>query len=296
MSSVNPVSKNINNINFFSNPSACINDFQNKSWISRFKSHVSSYGTLLAYTISKIKMTFSNVQQKMEPYTALKINDSANQNLVVCLHGLNNNPTQFSHFVDEMTIQGNSQFKIFIPEIMDKGNAKLDDMVAPILKNILAWSKNAKGKELVLVGISNGGRIARTLEAELMSSGQLNKIKKIRFISIVGATNGSSLASLAKKLHLSCFMSKNIAEEMPVNSERFKKLNKKCDIINLVRKPARDYTFIASPHDWQVPNYNSTLLDIKHANAKYAIVPNHGHNSIVNAVSKTVASIILQNT
>jgi hypothetical protein len=56
----------------------------------------------------------------------------------------------------------------------------------------------------------------------------------------------------------------------------------------------REYTFFASPHDWLVPNYGSSLMEITHAQAQYSIVLNHGHNSIVNAVAKSVATMAMQ--
>lgn len=44
---------------------------------------------------------------------------------------------------------------------------------------------------------------------------------------------------------------------------------------------------------WQVTNYGSRLMAVNDKTARYAIVPNHGHNSIVNAVAKPIAEIIL---
>lgn len=79
---------------------------------------------------------------------------------------------------------------------------------------------------------------------------------------------------------------------MPTNSKRNKRLNQ--DWMNgLSNGPIRDYTFIASPHDWPVTNYDSSLMEVSDQIARYAIVPRHGHNSIVNAVAKPVAEIIL---
>ena len=87
--------------------------------------------------------------------------------LVVCIHGLNNNPTQFKKIVDEMQKKELSETDIFIPRVLQKGNAKLDEMVKPIFEEIAKWAKTSDEKELVLVGISNGGRIARAIEAEI---------------------------------------------------------------------------------------------------------------------------------
>ncbi len=288
----NPV--DISGVKYYSTSTLCISLFEKKPWIEKAISIIASFGTLVAYTMNKVFMVFSSVEKQMNPYTKAPINNSSNKRLVVCLHGLNNNPTQFKKIVDEMNKQGYSKCDIYIPKILQKGNAKLDDMVSPIVEHIATWAKTGEDKELVLVGVSNGGRIARAIEAELINSNQIGKIKRLRFVSIVGACKGSSLATLAQKVHASWILSKNIAEEMPTNSDRFKQLEMACESAAKVIEPTRDYTFIASPHDWQVPNYDSSLMDITGAKAKYAIIPNHGHNSIVNAVAKSVATIVLE--
>jgi hypothetical protein len=108
----------------------------------------------------------------------------------------------------------------------------------------------------------------------------------------VGACQGSSIVNLAKKCHLSWLLDKNTAEEMPVGSERNTTLE--ADIKNgeVSCQIQKEYTFIASPHDWLVPNFSSTLLEKENFSARYAIVPNHGHCSIVDEVAESVAEII----
>ena len=54
-------------------------------------------------------------------------------------------------------------------------------MVKPIFEEIEKWAKTSDEKELVLVGISNGGRIARAIEAEIAKSESSANIKKLRF-------------------------------------------------------------------------------------------------------------------
>lgn len=285
---------NINGIKYYPTRTSCISHFEKKPWHKKIISFIASFGTLFAYGIKKIFFNTKRIKKQMDPYTKAPMSNSANKRLVVCLHGLNSNPTQFKKIVDEMHKQDPSEFDIYIPKILKKGNAKLDEMVPPILKDINEWASIGEEKELILVAVSNGGRIGRAIEAELINSGDIGKINRLRFVSIVGACKGSSLATLAKKIHASWILSKNIAEEMPTNSERFKQLEAACEKAKEADKPLRDYTFIASPHDWQVPNYNSTLMDMPDAVVKYAIVPNHGHNSIVDAVAKSVAAIVMR--
>jgi hypothetical protein len=288
----------INSVQYYLTPSLCISSFENKSWFEKAMSVISSCGTLFIYAINRVLMVIYHTEKEMDRYTQAPMTNVSSRRLIVCLHGLNNNPAQFKRIVDEIVQKDNSESDIYIPKIVNKGNAKLDKMVSPILKDIAEWAKTGEEKELVLIGISNGGRVARAIEAELINSGQIGKIKHLKFISIVGACNGSWLVTLAIKLHISWILPKNIAKEMATDSERFERL--KIEDEQAKKKSAklkRDYTFIASPHDWQVPNYDSSLMEMTGVEeVRYSIVPNHGHNSIVDCdfVAESVAAIAVK--
>lgn len=285
---------NIHGIDFFVNRSSCISHFENASLSKRAISFIKSCATFFAYVLHTISLVFRRVEAQMQAFATIDRDRPPKKRLVVCLHGLNNNPSQFKTIVDSMQQKGLDETDIFIPKVLQKGNAKLDEMVKPILEEISRWAKTPGDRELVLVGISNGGRISRAIEAELTKSNGWGSIKKCKAISIVGANKGSSLVNFAKKLGLSCLLQKNISEEMPTDSESIVKLNKDwTEGLKNSPEVARDHTYIASPHDWQVPNYESTLPELNNLKVRYAIVPGHGHNSIVNAVAKAVADIIL---
>lgn len=280
----------IRGITFYDNAQDCISQFEKAPWISRALSLIQSFGTLFTYSLSKIGSLFGRVST---PY--MNADNLFKQKLVVCIHGLNNNPTQFASILNEMEKQDLSDIDIYTPTVLEKGNAKLDDMVKPILAEITKWALTEGDKELVLVGISNGGRISRAIEAELTKSGNQTNLKKIHFVSIVGACKGSVLSTLANKAGLSFFMSKNIAEEMPTESARIEQLD--IDWNNGLKfspEIVREYSFIASPHDWQVPNYNSTLMYVPHQKTRYALIQGHGHNSIVNATAQAIAALALK--
>lgn len=278
----------IEGLQFFESAQECQTDRWQAPLLAKAISLIQSYGRFFTYFADKTYQTLTyTVDAQMTDPVSL-----SQKKLVVCLHGLNNNPRQFKQILKEM---GNpADTDIYIPYILDKGNGPLDDMVQPIFDKIAEWAKTDGDKELVLVGISNGGRVARAIEARLKEENTGN-IKKLRFVSIVGACRGSSLATLAQRLHLSWLMRKNISAEMPTNSDRIQKLNakwtKRLDNTNL----QREYYFIASPHDWHVPNYDSTLMEVpKKFPAHYAIATGHGHNSIVNGSAKAIAKIILK--
>lgn len=281
----------IQNIKFFDNPSSCISHFKGFSWGRRTISFIDSFGAFLSYGLQKISLLFRRAENRMS--TMIDGKQLSKKRLIVCVHGLNSRPLQFKSLVDELKQKNLSTTDIFIPHVLEKGNAPIEKIVIPIFEKIAQWASNKDERELVLVGISNGGRIARSLETKIATSEQCRNIKNLRVVSIVGANKGSSLAGLANRIGLSRLMSKNISKEMPTNSESIKKLNQDWEGgVKCSPHIKRDYTFIASPHDWQIPNYESTLPESSNQNARYAIVPNHGHNSIVDAVAKTVAEII----
>lgn len=286
-----PVSE-IHGVKFFNNASSCISHFEEMHWTKKAISLIQSFGTLFIYVLNRINLILCRADAQMASFTDANVKGLSKKRLVVCIHGLNNTPTQFEKIIDEMQKKDLSETDIFVPRVLQKGNAKLDEMVKPIFEEIAKWAKTSGEKELVLVGISNGGRIARAIIAKIAKLENSANIEKLHFVSIVGACKGSSLVNLANKIGLSCLMSKNISEEMPTTSRRNQQLND--DWMNgLSTEHTRKYTFFASPHDWPVPNYNSSLMEVNEKNAHYAIVPGHGHNSIVNAVAKSVAEIIL---
>ncbi|MGE0671381.1 MAG: alpha/beta fold hydrolase [Parachlamydiales bacterium] len=291
----------IDEIPFFDNPSSCIAHYENTSWAQKALYIIESYGTFFHCLLNKIYLIFYGIEDQMHSLTVPPEEGFFRRRLVVCLHGLGDNPSQFKKLMDEMENEDLSETDFFIPEIIEHGRARLDDMVSPILETIGTWAQTAGDKELVLVGTSNGARIARAIEAELIHSERVGNIRRVKFVSIVGACKGSSLANLTALGHqlglsllMSYFVAENIIEEMPTTSERNAQLNRRWEEARQrPNAPRTDYTFIASPHDWLVPNFDSTLMETNAERSRYALVPGHGHCSIINASAKTVASIIL---
>lgn len=280
-------------IHFFDTPLSCIGHFTQAHWKEKAHSCITSYATLASFAKQKISAMLQNGESEMSLVVASEGQDFAKKRLVVCIHGLNNNPSQFNTIISQLQKKDLSETDIYVPAVLARGNAELDDMAKPIFDKIARWAKLIGAKELILVGISNGARIARALEVALLQSENRGNIQKMRVISIVGAGRGSTLANLANQMGLSCVMSEPISREMPTDSERSVKLHQEWTAaLNHAPELERDYTFIASPHDWQVPNFSATLSEVAQHKARYALVPGHGHNSIVDAVASAVAEII----
>lgn len=257
---------------------------------------LNSYKTSLGHFLQKVRNLGNGLSDQIRQFSQVEGRVLCKKRLIVCLHGLNNNPGHFSQIVTDILDKKPVDTDFYIPEILQKGNAPLEEMVKPIFAEIEKWAQTDDAERLVLVGISNGGRLARAVETTVSMHESCSAIKQIQVVSIVGAWNGSSLANLARRLKLHFLVPKNIIQEMPTDSASMQKLNADWkEHVEESNKSARDYTFIASPHDWHVPNYESTLPAISRHKVRYAIVPNHGHNSIVDAASKAVAEIIVDN-
>lgn len=287
----------IDGIVFFDNPSSCISHINNANWATRIIRAIQSYATLsdfcLKFVADKLRSIFHGTISSVEPYIEDK--EFLKKRLIVCIHGLGATPYSYEELVDEMQMRDLSETDIYIPHVLEKGRAKLDKAAAPILQRIERWAaNNAEDKELVLIGASNGGRIAKAIEVALTGSKICGNIQKLRVVTIVGACNGSSLVNLFKKLGLSSLLRKNIAEEMATDSICNLDLNRKwVDGLNNSRRFESDYTYIASPHDLIVPNFDSTLPAVAPKTGHYALVPGHGHYSIFDRAVKAVAEIIL---
>lgn len=284
----------IHGVEFFDNPSSCIANFENDHWTNKIISFIQCIATFFTYSLEIISSIFRRSELQVQPY--VEDRDLLKKRLVVCIHGINATPYCFRKLIEEMQMQDLSETDIYIPQVLERGNTKLDEAIAPILQKIAKWAATApENNELVLVGTSNGGRIARALEVELKASADTNRnIKKLRVLSIVSASNGSSLVNLINQLGLSWLLPTDIADEMPTDSERSQKLYRewKAGLLNPAACES-DYVYIASPYDGLVPNYDSTLPDVSPKKGLYALVPNHGHFSILDATAKTVAEIIL---
>ncbi|MBS0653090.1 MAG: hypothetical protein JSR39_06115 [Verrucomicrobia bacterium] len=291
----------IDEIPFFDTSSSCIAYYKNSCWAQKALSLIQSFGTFFLCIMDNISFALHGSKSVTDSLTTPPTEGFSKRKLVVCIHGLNGQPSQFDKVVNQMQEEDLSDTDLFTPSVLQRGCARLDEMVAPILETIGDWARTGGDKELVLVGFSNGGRIARAIEAELIHSGRIGNIQQIRFVSIAGACKGSSIANimtLDRQFGLSIkkpsFLTGNILEEIPTTSERTAQLNQRWqEARQRPNAPRSDYTFIAAPHDWCVPNFDSTLMETNSERSRYAIIRGQGHCSIISRSAKAVASIIL---
>lgn len=285
----------IDGIKFFDTKDACMEDFESLSFTQYAFSFIQSIYELVKTIFNSIAFYLSDYSQSLCYLTQTEGRTLNHNKFVVALHGLNCTPKLFEKTIEELSYLDHEGFDLYVPHIIDKGNVKLDIAVEPVLEEIKKWAKKEGDLELVLVGISNGSRIAKAIDAKLADANNHLNIRKIHLISIVGATNGSCLADLAHTLKIESIMNENIREEMPTASVRSKQLHEEWEkaIVDSGHLQ-RSYTFIASAHDWIIPNFDSTLMDVDALNKRYAIALGHGHISIIDRIAKATAMLIVE--
>lgn len=278
---------------FFKTPSECIQNFYAQSRLTRLVSLVKSFARFFFITLPKtFYFGYLSLRNPFNKYAHIPSSPTLKNKLIVCLNGVGGSPNQFKSVIKLIEKKESSNTQIYVPKILNRGLAKTDDIVAPIFKEIHTWIAQRKNPEIVLIGISNGSRLARVIDAKLIQTKA--PIKQINTISIIGANQGSYLMNIVKKIPLFWpFLSKALAEEMPVGSPFNERLNQQLSTLSSCGIPHR-YTFLAGPHDWIVPNYSSTLMPVPEGiEARYALMPGYGHGELASDHAEMISDFAL---
>jgi hypothetical protein len=278
---------------FYQSSIDCQLAFSSLSFFDRLVGTLNSYRSFFSYCIDDYRADNSLIAHKIIPLTNLNKNDQIKNKLVVLIPGLNSTPYTFKKLIIESEKKDLNDLSIYIPKVLNQGNASLDEAMMPIFQDIKRWAQFGQDKELVLVGESNGARIACAIDAEISKPENRGNIKTLKVVSIAGACQGSKMANIANALHLSCLMNINIRGEMATDSYRSKKLYSDWHE-GLIASPDldRQYSFIAASDDWLVPNFDSSLFPVPLGMGRYTIMLGHGHLSIVDASASIVSDII----
>jgi pimeloyl-ACP methyl ester carboxylesterase len=131
----------------------------------------SLYSTVVNTTASlykEIKFIGSRLSTNPEATTAWKKHlnppplQHKHRSLIVLLHGLNSHPSIWNKHIETLAHQFREDL-VWAPAIIHKGNCSLKTAAEPILAQIITYLKH-QNKPLVLIGASNGARIALYLE------------------------------------------------------------------------------------------------------------------------------------
>lgn len=207
--------------------------------------------------------------------------------LAVFIHGMNHSPGQFHEYCEEIR-KVNKQVTILAPRVKNRGQCAVEEAAQEIFAQISQWRKNNQKKPIVLVGISNGGRLAALLGDKLVDSGH-----PVKVVCIAAPLYGTTMLNpsfsarilavwqrIAKLLY-----HEKVVEELSYNSP------KAIEIIGRMQNAAKkgvSFDFYSSLSNTVRPvssSYPSGVQNSRHFLLKYA-----GHDSILREIKEKVVS------
>lgn len=206
--------------------------------------------------------------------------------LVVLIHGLNSSPLAWTSYLEEKPKLGDN-VSWFVPFVNKKGYCKCKEAARPILEVVQSYANQYPNNPIILVGHSNGARIAAYIEQKLDAN-------NIRLISIAGPHYGSKIINwmsalgLTKRLGIPAEMVEELTYQGTWAHKKLIKWREKYK--NEPTKTNVDHVFFASLDDWRIfPNQTSFP---KLPNSSYHCVSGESHVTIVEAVKERVLSYI----
>ena len=114
------------------------------------------------------------------------------QGLYLFIHGLRGTPSAWNEYLNKVS-QDQPEMDCLAPHVPLGGNCPLEDAAEPLLAVVSNYAQKHPGKPIVLVGTSNGGRIAMYIENNL----PVEELKgaKLSLVSIAGVHYGTQLVS-----------------------------------------------------------------------------------------------------
>jgi pimeloyl-ACP methyl ester carboxylesterase len=192
--------------------------------------------------------------------------------LIVMVHGLTSTPSQWWRYYEGLK-ESLPDWSFYIPKVKNSGDCYLDEAVKDIEKNIFSWAQkiNNRSRPIIIMGTSNGGRIALELMNKFREQNPSDE-RRILVISIAGAIGGSKLLEIGTKLGVARLIkSEAICTELRPGSNRIKRLL--ADTKENLSKTNTDCLFISIPTEveyligtslYSAPDFHETRGDIRH--------------------------------
>ena len=200
--------------------------------------------------------------------------------VIIMIHGMNSSSGQFQLHMNEIekyNTDHNQCIKMFIPEVLNKGMTKLHDCGNDIYSKISSHLDVIHKQKIpvILIGISNGGRIALYLYSKIMDN-----YPEIRlYITTLGSPiKGTYLANIALNsglYRLTKYASNpDVLSDLTYDSEESKQLIEKCMKYSNFKSKTR---FYVSKQDFLVFPHTCGIMD----NHDNQIVDGVGHDGLV---------------
>jgi len=199
--------------------------------------------------------------------------------LVVFIHGLNCSPLAWSKYFNEIS---SKTISCFTPFVYKKGYCKLEEAVDPILNVVQRYAEKHSENPIIIVGHSNGARIAAHIEQKLNA-------KNIRLISIAGPHCGSLMINNINKFGLNRFfgITSDMEKELTYNGEWVKeKLQEWYEVQKQYKNKKVERVFFASVDDLRIFPNETSFPNLP--SSTYHIVSGQSHVTIIDAVKPPV--------
>lgn len=222
-----------------------------------------------------------------------------NDALFVCVHGLRISPYMWKRYLSKIADSHPNAYCI-APHVPFKGECSLEVSANPILEVVQNYADSHPGKPIILIGASNGSRIAMYIENNLsLNATNESPPRKILIASVAGVHNGTKQINFLarwrllwiKKFHRAIqqdfHWESQVAQTNLKNWQRKQKEWKKHSV------EARHF-FCASKDDEQVRPISASLPHTL-SDVTYKIFTSENHLSIVYAACDDVLGWVAKN-
>ncbi len=120
------------------------------------------------------------------PWNRLK--EKENGGLCLFIHGLRGIPHDWHEYLVEMK-RRHPDVYCLAPYVLLEGNCSLKEAAAPLLRLVQDYARKNPGKPIILIGTSNGGRIAMYLETQLRVEDL--EYRQLTVVSLAGVHYGT---------------------------------------------------------------------------------------------------------
>lgn len=235
----------------------------------------------------KHRKNIAQFNGKYDTFPSIYVNDYVNDNddfnntnmksIIIMLHGMNSSSGQFWLHIKELE-KYNDYIKLYIPEITNRGMCTLQQSGDPVYSEIDKHIRDIikKNIRIILIGISNGGRVALYIYSKIMDNYNYNNVYVSTLGSPLRGTYLADIALITKGYYLSnYFGNEKVIEELRYDSDVSRSLIEKCLKYDNFKNNTRFYT---AKYDAMVFPYKCAILE-NHSNNK--IIEDVGHNGLI---------------
>ncbi len=205
--------------------------------------------------------------------------------LIVLIHGLNSSLLAWTEYLTAIK-RREPDASCFVPFVLDRGYCPLEDAAVPILRVVQDYVHQYPDNPVIIIGHSNGGRIAAHIEQEL-------EAVDVRLVSISAPHGGCKIVNWLTRFGLCALfglhpaMVRELTYGGPwvsASVDRWQRMARNENRTRVTR------CFFASCDDWRVFPYETSFPILP--NSTYRLVSGESHVTIIDAVRDRVLSFI----